>query len=56
MSDYNTPEFKRYASVHKQLNGAGDARPTALQIIKDNNLEGMSISLGHGDAHLVDLM
>lgn len=41
MAEYNTPEFTRYADVHKELKGAGDARPTALQIVQDNNLEGM---------------
>jgi hypothetical protein len=45
MSDYNTAEFTRYADVHKQTNGAGDARPTALQIVKDNNLEGKPLVL-----------
>lgn len=40
MSDFNDPEFARYAAVHKSINGPGDARPTALQIVKDNNLEG----------------
>lgn len=29
-----------YASVHKSADGPGDARPTALQIVKDNSLEG----------------
>ncbi|CAH0044595.1 unnamed protein product [Clonostachys solani] len=29
----------RYAQVHQSPNGAGDARPTALQIIKDEQLE-----------------
>ncbi|VUC35957.1 unnamed protein product [Clonostachys rosea] len=29
----------RYAEVHKSPTGAGDARPTALQIIKDEQLE-----------------
>jgi len=38
-TDYNTFEFARYADAHKDTSGAGDARPTALQIIKDNNLE-----------------
>ncbi|KAJ5323126.1 NAD(P)-binding protein [Penicillium brevicompactum] len=28
-----------YAAVHQNTKGAGDARPTALQIIKDQNLE-----------------
>ncbi|KAH7414529.1 hypothetical protein DE146DRAFT_640600 [Phaeosphaeria sp. MPI-PUGE-AT-0046c] len=40
MSNYNDPEFARYAAVHKEINGPGDARPTALQIVQDNNLEG----------------
>lgn len=40
MSDFNDPEFTRYAAVHKAINGPGDERPTALQIVKDNNLEG----------------
>lgn len=30
----------RYAESHKNPKGAGDARPTALQIVKDNGLEG----------------
>ncbi|GIK02036.1 hypothetical protein Aspvir_006079 [Aspergillus viridinutans] len=30
----------RYESVHQDLNGPGDARPTALQIIEDENLKG----------------
>ncbi|KAF2447876.1 NAD(P)-binding protein [Karstenula rhodostoma CBS 690.94] len=40
MADYNAPEFKRYAAVHEKPKGAGDSRPTALQIVKDNELEG----------------
>lgn len=28
----------RYAAVHEQPEGPGDARPTALQIIEDENL------------------
>lgn len=40
MAEYNTPEFTRYADAHKELKGAGDARPTAIQIVKDNDLEG----------------
>ncbi|KAJ9604654.1 hypothetical protein H2200_010768 [Cladophialophora chaetospira] len=34
--------FDRYADVHKdeRLDGPGDARPTALQIVKDNDLVG----------------
>ena len=30
----------KYASAHESTQGPGDARPTALQIIKDNDLEG----------------
>ena len=30
----------RYAEVHQTIKGPGDARPTALQIIRDENLEG----------------
>ena len=40
MSEYDTPEFTRYAAAHENINGEGDARPTALQIVKDNGLEG----------------
>ncbi|KAH7388657.1 hypothetical protein BKA66DRAFT_415164 [Pyrenochaeta sp. MPI-SDFR-AT-0127] len=40
MAEYNTPEFTRYISVHEKRQGPGDARPTALQIVKDNDLEG----------------
>lgn len=29
-----------YTAAHVKTNGAGDARPTALQIIKDNDVEG----------------
>ncbi|KAI0442901.1 short chain dehydrogenase [Xylaria telfairii] len=32
--------MSRYADAHKNTSGAGDARPTALQIIKDEGLEG----------------
>lgn len=32
--------MSRYAEVHAKPNGPGDARPTALQIIKDENMEG----------------
>ncbi|KAI1749510.1 short chain dehydrogenase [Xylaria castorea] len=32
--------MSRYADSHKSPTGAGDARPTALQIIKDEGLEG----------------
>lgn len=42
MTKYDTPDFTRYADPHKNPKGAGDARPTALQIVKDNQLEGMS--------------
>ena len=30
----------KYAAAHASINGPGDARPTALQIIKDEGLEG----------------
>jgi NAD(P)-dependent dehydrogenase (short-subunit alcohol dehydrogenase family) len=30
----------RYADVHKNPQGPGDARPTATQIVQDNNLIG----------------
>lgn len=30
----------KYAAVHESPKGPGDARPTALQIIKDENLKG----------------
>jgi NAD(P)-dependent dehydrogenase (short-subunit alcohol dehydrogenase family) len=32
--------MSRYAAAHANPKGAGDARPTALQIVKDENLEG----------------
>jgi NAD(P)-dependent dehydrogenase (short-subunit alcohol dehydrogenase family) len=32
--------YRPYADVHKELNGPGDARPTALQVIKDCNAAG----------------
>jgi hypothetical protein len=41
MANYNTPEFTPYEDAHKDLNGAGDARPTALQIVMDNDLQGI---------------
>ena len=28
----------RYAAAHKTRKGPGDARPTALDIVKDNNM------------------
>jgi hypothetical protein len=40
MAVYDTSEFTHYAAAHENTNGEGDARPTALQIVKDNNLEG----------------
>lgn len=40
MADYDTAAFKRYAAVHETPQGAGDARPTAVQIVKDEHLEG----------------
>ena len=32
--------MSRYTEVHKDTKGPGDARPTALQIVKDEGLEG----------------
>ena len=32
--------MSRYAVAHAKPNGPGDARPTALQIIKDEGVEG----------------
>ncbi|KAJ4296808.1 hypothetical protein N0V90_006856 [Kalmusia sp. IMI 367209] len=40
MTEFDTPEFTRYAAVHKKPQGPGDDRPAALQIVKDNDLEG----------------
>ncbi|KAI5460551.1 hypothetical protein BGZ63DRAFT_425057 [Mariannaea sp. PMI_226] len=37
---YFTDTMSKYASVHVSPQGAGDARPTALQIIQDDDLEG----------------
>lgn len=30
--------FNPYAKQHESINGSGDARPTALQVLEDNNL------------------
>jgi len=45
LQTYSIPTIRpnmttRYADVHKTPNGPGDARPTALQIIKDEELQG----------------
>ena len=32
--------MSRYSQVHANPQGEGDARPTALQILRDENLEG----------------
>ncbi|KAF2856441.1 NAD(P)-binding protein [Plenodomus tracheiphilus IPT5] len=40
LAEYSSPDFTRYAAVHKDTKGPGDARPTAQQIIKDEGLEG----------------
>ncbi|KAK2925017.1 Short-chain dehydrogenase/reductase SDR, partial [Fusarium oxysporum f. sp. vasinfectum] len=32
--------MSRYADAHKNTSGPGDARPTALQIVRDEDLEG----------------
>ena len=42
IAEYDTPEFKPYAEAHVNTKGPGDARPTALQIVKDNDREGVS--------------
>jgi hypothetical protein len=31
-------DSKRYASVYASPKGPGDARPTALQVVKDNDM------------------
>jgi hypothetical protein len=40
MAEYNSPQFSHYVDAHEAPKGAGDARPTAIQIVKDNHLEG----------------
>ncbi|KAF2727665.1 NAD(P)-binding protein [Polyplosphaeria fusca] len=40
MTDFSALEFTRYVDVHRNTKGPGDARPTAMQIVKDNALEG----------------
>lgn len=40
MANFSSPDFVRYAAVHQNTKGAGDARPTALQIVMDNEVEG----------------
>lgn len=40
MSQAPSNPYTPYASVHEKPNGPGDARPTALQIIKDTNAAG----------------
>lgn len=40
MSQAPTTPFQPYAAVHENTKGPGDARPTALQIIKDENAAG----------------
>jgi hypothetical protein len=37
-SHHSKPTMSRYAAAHASLNGPGDARPTALQIVEDENL------------------
>ena len=41
MVDFSAPDFTRYADVHENTKGPGDARPTTLQIVNDNELEGI---------------
>lgn len=40
MEQQQNIQFDRYAESHKHYAGPGDARPTALQVIEDENLEG----------------
>jgi len=40
MATATIPKIAPYADVHTDTKGPGDARPTALQIIKDQNLVG----------------
>lgn len=40
MDHQQSIHFDRYAESHKHCAGPGDARPTALQIIRDEDLEG----------------
>lgn len=40
MSQAPTNPYQPYAAVHEKPKGPGDARPTALQIIKDCNAAG----------------
>ncbi|CAI9627771.1 hypothetical protein GT037_005578 [Alternaria burnsii] len=42
-AQHNSPEFTRYAAVHANPKGPGDARPTAEQIIRDEGLNGKLI-------------
>ncbi|KAH6616257.1 hypothetical protein C7974DRAFT_441835 [Boeremia exigua] len=42
-AEYSLPEFTRYAAVHADPKGPGDARPTAEQVIKDEDLDGKLI-------------
>ena len=51
MSEYDTFEFTRYAAAHENINGEGDARPTALQIVTDNDLEGFYPFPVSGSSH-----
>ena len=37
---YANMSTSRYAAVHKNTNGPNDARPTAIQIVKDEGLIG----------------
>ena len=40
MSAASATPYQPYADVHQEPKGPGDARPTALQIVKDNNANG----------------
>lgn len=43
--------MSRYAEAHKHPKGVGDARPTALQIIKDEGREGTMTDKARGSAY-----
>lgn len=41
MVDFGSSEFTRYIAAHEHPEGPDDKRPTALQIVQDNELEGV---------------
>ncbi|KAF2469911.1 uncharacterized protein BDR25DRAFT_326024 [Lindgomyces ingoldianus] len=56
MADFDAPEFIRYAAVPKHSKGPGDAQPTAMQIVKDNDLEGQEALGEHLEPGKLDLL